>query len=88
MEIQAYSFRYDVATEKTNEVNSLPNTELGFGVFTSEPETRTGAQKMRFSIKQMMPWFGTITARQNYTSSIANALYEDLVVAQRQLEWP
>lgn len=85
LEIQAYSYRYDVATEKTNEVNSLPNTELGFGVFTSEPETRTGAQKMRFSIKQMMPWFGTITARQNYTSSIANALYEDLVVAQRQL---
>lgn len=84
-EIQAYELRYNIASEKINEVNTLPNTEISAGVFASEPETRTGAQKARFSAKQMIPWFGTITARENYASSMADAQYEDLVIAKRKL---
>lgn len=84
-EIQAYELRYNIASEKINEVNTLPNTEISAGVFASEPETRTGAQKGRFSAKQMIPWFGTITARENYASSMADAQYEDLVIAKRKL---
>ncbi|MFC4094755.1 TolC family protein [Euzebyella saccharophila] len=84
-EIQAYELRYNIASEKINEVNTLPNTEISAGVFASEPETRTGAQKARFSAKQMIPWFGTITARENYASSMAEAQYEDLVIAKRKL---
>ena len=63
----------------------LPNTEISAGIFASEPETRTGAQKARFSAKQMIPWFGTITARENYANSMADAQYEDLVIAKRKL---
>ena len=33
----------------------------------------------------MMPWFGTITARENYSSSLADAAYVDIVIAKRQL---
>ena len=84
-EIQAYELRYNIASEKINEVNTLPNTEISVGVFASEPETRTGAQKARFSAKQMIPWFGTITARENYAGSMAEAQYEDLVIAKRKL---
>ena len=84
-EIQAFELRYSIATEKVNEVNTLPNTELSAGYFVSEPETRTGAQKARFSVKQMVPWFGTITARENYTRSMADAQYEELVIAKRKL---
>ena len=84
-DIQAYKLRYNIAEEKVNEVNELPNTEFGAGYFISEPETRTGAQRARFSVKQMLPWFGTITARENYASSMADAEYVEIAIAKRKL---
>lgn len=84
-EIQAFELRYKIASEKVNEVNSLPNTEMSAGYFASEPETRTGAQKARFSVKQIVPWFGTITARENYANSMADADYLEIAIAQRKL---
>ena len=84
-EIQAYEFKYNRATEKVNEVNSLPDTQFSVGYFVSEPETRTGPQKAKIGVKQMLPWFGTITARENYATALANAQYEDLVLKKRKL---
>jgi cobalt-zinc-cadmium efflux system outer membrane protein len=84
-EIQKFELQYSIASEKVNEVNTLPNTEFGVGYFVSEPETRTGAQRFRVSAKQMLPWFGNITARENYVSSLADAKYEDIVIAKRKL---
>ncbi|WP_160128365.1 TolC family protein [Kordia antarctica] len=83
--IQKFEIQYNIASEKVNEVNTLPNTEFGVGYFVSEPETRTGAQRFRVSAKQMLPWFGNITARENYVSSLADAKYEDIVIAKRKL---
>ena len=40
-EIQKFEFKYKRASEKANEVNTIPNTEFGVGYFMSEPETRT-----------------------------------------------
>jgi outer membrane protein TolC len=62
-----------------------PNTEVSGGYFVSEPETRTGAQTARFSAKQMIPWFGTITARENYAEALADAEYIEVVIAKRKL---
>ena len=84
-EIKKFELQYRIATEKVNEVNTLPNTEFGLGYFVSEPETRTGAQRFKLSVKQMMPWFGNITARENYVSSLADAKYEDITIAKRKL---
>lgn len=84
-EIQAFELRYNIASEKVAEVNSLPDTQISAGYFISEPETRTGAQRAKLSVKQMLPWFGTITARENYTSSLAEAQYEDIAIARRKL---
>lgn len=84
-EIKKFEARYEIASEKINEVNSIPNTEFGYGYFVSEPETRTGAQKMKFSLKQMLPWFGSVTARENYASSMSDAQYEEIVIAKRKL---
>ncbi len=83
--IQALELRYNIAKEKVNEVNTLPNTTIGAGYFVSEPETRTGAQRARFSVSQMLPWFGTITARENYASSMAETEYAEIVIAKRKL---
>ncbi|WP_298554362.1 TolC family protein [uncultured Algibacter sp.] len=83
--IQKFELQYSIASEKVNEVNTLPNTEFGVGYFVSEPETRTGAQRFKVSAKQMLPWFGNITSRENYVSALADAKYEDIVIAKRKL---
>lgn len=84
-EIQKIKTAYKGILEKKNEVDATPNTEFGFGYFASEPETRTGAQRFKFSVKQMIPWFGSITARQNYIGSMADAKFEDVTIAKRKL---
>jgi outer membrane protein TolC len=83
--IRAFELRYSIAEEKVNESNWLPNTEISAGYFVSEPETRTGAQRARFSARQMLPWFGTVGTRQEYASSMASADYMDYVIASRKL---
>lgn len=83
--LKAYELKYEIATESIEESTALPNTEFGVGYFISEPETRTGAQKARVSVKQMIPWFGTLTARENYAGSLAEATYVDVVIMQRKL---
>ena len=84
-EIQAYNLRHNIAEEKVNEADWIPNTEFSAGYFVSEPETRTGAQRARFSARQMLPWFGTITARENYASAMADSEYVEIVIAKRKL---
>ena len=84
-EIQKFELQYKIVSEKVNEVNTIPNTEFGVGYFVSEPETRTGAQRFKVSAKQMLPWFGNITARENYVNSLADAKYEDIVISKRKL---
>ena len=84
-EIQKFELQHRIATEKVTEVNTLPNAEFSVGYFVLEPETRTGTQRFKVSAKQMMPWFGTLTSRENYASALADAKYEDIVIAQRKL---
>ncbi|OSY89295.1 transporter [Tenacibaculum holothuriorum] len=84
-EIQQFEIKHQRISEKQQEANSLPNTEIGVGVFASSPETRTGAQKFKVSVKQMLPFFGTITARENYAASLADIAYQDIVVKKRKL---
>lgn len=83
--IQAHNLRHNIAEEKVNEADWIPNTEFSAGYFVSEPETRTGAQRARFSARQMLPWFGTITARESYASAMADAEYVEIVIAKRKL---
>lgn len=84
-QIQAFELRYNISQEKVSELNTLPNTTVSAGYFVSEPETRTGAQRARFSVSQMLPWFGTIMARQNYAASMANVDYVEIAIAKRKL---
>jgi cobalt-zinc-cadmium efflux system outer membrane protein len=83
--IKKFELQYRIASEKINEVNTLPNTEFRVGFFASEPETRTGAQRFKVSVKQMLPWFGNITAREKYVNSLAAAKYEDISIVKRKL---
>ncbi|MFC6858442.1 TolC family protein [Zunongwangia atlantica] len=84
-EFQAFELRYNIAEEKVNEVNSLPNTEFNFGVMAIAPEMDMPMEQFSASVMQMLPWFGTISARENYASSIAEAQYVDIAIAKRKL---
>ncbi|PNW25911.1 TolC family protein [Formosa algae] len=76
---------YQLATEQVHEAHVIPNTDISLGYFVSEPETRTGPQKFKASVTQMLPWFGTVTARENYATSLAEAQYENIAISQRKL---
>ena len=83
--IDALLAKYNISKEQINAVNTLPNTEFSAGYFVSEPETRTGPQQAKFSIKQMFPWFGTISARQHYASALAQQDNIEVDIALRKL---
>lgn len=84
-EIQKFDFQYKIASEKVNEVNSLPNTDFNFGVMAVSPEMDMPMERFRVSVMQMLPWFGTITARESYATSMADAQYIDVTIAKRKL---
>lgn len=84
-ELRAYESRVDIARERVEEVNSLPDTELSAGIFVSEPETRTGPQTARFSVRQMIPWFGTIDARQKAAGAMVEIEDIEADIARRKI---
>ena len=84
-DLKAYESRLELARERVEEVNSLPDTELSAGIFLSEPETRTGPQTARFSVRQMLPWFGTIGARENAASAMVKVEDIEAEMARRKL---
>lgn len=84
-EIQRFDLEYQIASEKVNEANSLPNTEFNLGVMAISPEMDMPMERFRVSVMQMLPWFGTISARENYVSSMADAQYVEITIAKRKL---
>lgn len=83
--IHALESRYGIAREQVNEVRAIPATRLSAGYFISEPETRTGPQRARFSIAQMLPWFGTIGARRRYAGAKADAQFMEIAIKKRKI---
>ncbi|WP_103865971.1 TolC family protein [Aquimarina sp. I32.4] len=84
-QIQSFEIRHAIAKEKENETHTLPNTQISVGYFVSEPETRTGAQRAKISVQQMLPWFGTLTAREHYANTITEKEYLEVVVIKRKI---
>ena len=84
-QIQAILLAHNIANEKVNQSRSLANTELSLGYFISEPETRTGPQQSRVAVGQMIPWFGTLSARETYAKSLAENAFIELSIAKRKL---
>lgn len=84
-EIQKFDFQYQIASEKVNEVSGLPNTDFNFGIMAIAPEMEMPMERFRVSVMQMLPWFGTITARENYATSMADAQYVEVTIAKRKL---
>lgn len=84
-QIQKFDLQHKIALEKVNEANSLPNTEFNAGYMAIAPEMEMPMERFSVSVMQMLPWFGTISARENYAESIADAQYIEVTIAKRQL---
>ncbi|MBW1295489.1 TolC family protein [Aquimarina litoralis] len=84
-ELKAFQNALEVTEERVNEVGGLPNTTIGTGYFVNEPETRTGAQKARFSAQQQIPWFGTNKARKETATIETEVSKNELEIAIRKV---
>ena len=81
--IQAVEKQYAISTEMISEVNTLPNTEFSAGYMIGKEMPMM--QQGEFSVMQMFPWFGTISAREKYASAMADADFVEIEIAKRKI---
>ena len=78
-EVKAAYTEFEVAMQKSPQVNSLPDPILTMSAFGKMIETRVGAQEARFSLMQMFPWFGTLSAKENAANLMAEAAFQKYI---------
>lgn len=81
--IQAVEKQHAISTEKITETNTLPNTEFSGGYMVGEEMPMM--QQGEFSVMQMLPWFGTISARSDYAAAMADADFLEIEIAKRKI---
>ena len=67
---------FEAELENVTQAKAWQDPNLSFGYFISPIETRVGPQIARFSLTQMLPWFGTFKANGNIASYKAEAEFE------------
>ena len=77
--------QYLAALEEVPQVGTLPDPQLSFAVFIQPIETRVGAQRASFSVSQMFPWFGTLTAQERVATERAKAQLQQFEDAKLEL---
>ena len=82
--IQAVEKQHAISTERISEVNTLPNTEFSGGYMIGKEMPMM--QQGEFSVMQMLPWFGTISAREKYATAMADADFVEIEIAKRKIE--
>ena len=83
--LQAKYKEFEAALQKVPQVSTLPDPTFSFGYFVSPVETRLGAQRAKFSLTQMFPWFGTLKAQGDAVALMAEAKYQSFLDARNQL---
>lgn len=81
--IQAVEKQHAISTERISEVNTLPNTEFSGGYMVGDEMPMM--QQGEFSAMQMLPWFGTISAREKYATAMADADFVEIEIAKRKI---
>jgi outer membrane protein TolC len=67
---------FEAQLEGVTQAKSWQDPNLSFGYFISPIETRVGPQIARFTLTQMLPWFGTYKAKGDIAAFRAEAEYE------------
>lgn len=74
--LSAYA-EFEAAMQRAPQVASLPDPTLTMSAFGRMIETRVGAQEARFSFMQMFPWFGTLQAKEDAATLMAEASFQN-----------
>jgi outer membrane protein TolC len=83
--LQSSYKEFEAAMQKVPQVNALPDPNFSFGYFLSPVETRVGPQRAKFSLTQMFPWFGTLKARGDAATLMAEARYQAFLDSRNRL---
>ncbi|MFQ5452703.1 MAG: TolC family protein [Candidatus Zixiibacteriota bacterium] len=75
--LKAAFYQWKAALEKSGYAGSLPDPMFSYGYFVENVETRVGPQKQRFSLKQSIPWFGTLGAKENIAFQSSNMAFQN-----------
>lgn len=67
--IKSLEQQYLASLTRADQISQMPDPQIGIGGFPLPVETRLGAQQLRLSATQMLPWFGTLQAKKG----LANA---------------
>ncbi len=67
---------FEASMQRVAQAKGFPDPVLGFGYFISPVETRVGPQRAKFSLNQMFPWFGTLSAKRDVMALRAEADYQ------------
>lgn len=84
-QLKSIELEYQSILEKKNQVNHLPNPQVGVGVPALRPETRLGPQMVMVSASQMFPWFGTLKSKEEVVISMSKAKYEQIAIVKLDL---
>ncbi|SFD87319.1 Outer membrane protein TolC [Thermophagus xiamenensis] len=84
-ELQARYKAFEAAVQRIPQVKGLPDPTLSLGYFLSPVETRLGPQEFKISLSQMLPWFGTLKAKEQAASLAAEARFRDFMDARNRL---
>jgi outer membrane protein TolC len=84
--LKAKYVEFEAALQRVEQVKFLDDPTFSFGYFISPVETRVGAQRMKFSLSQMFPWFGTLEARQDIASQLAESKYQEFLAEKFRVQ--
>lgn len=84
-QLKSIELEYQSILEKKNQVNQLPNPQVGAGIPVLRPETRLGPQMVMVSASQLFPWFGTLKSKEEVVISMSKAKYEQIAIVKLDL---
>jgi outer membrane protein TolC len=85
LELKAQYKRFEAELESIQMAKPWQDPNLSFGYFISPIETRVGPQVARFSLSQMLPWFGTLKAKGEVATHKAEAQFQQFQDKKLQL---
>lgn len=77
--------RWIADLKKSDGAGALPDPMFSYAYFVEHVETRVGPQEQRFGLRQSLPWFGTLGAKEDAAIAMAQASYQRFVAARNEL---
>ncbi|MFC2128611.1 TolC family protein [Bacteroidota bacterium] len=78
---------YEMTMENIVRQGFFSDPTFSAGMFINPVETRLGAQRVKLSVSQMFPWFGTVNAREQEAIILANSKFEDYLLFKSKLHY-